>query len=192
MEDGSVQCWGRDLSQYVLDEDGVALDLAPEDVPELGSDNLAVVTGTMHTCVLKTAGTVECLGFNSKGQLGDGTYDDSAIPVEVIGLGLPVEGLVAGGYSNCALLKGGGVKCWGNGACLGVGSDYDFPENSPTPLTVHGLGLGVATISSEFEHVCVRLETGSVWCWGAAAAGQCGNGTTEEQEVWWPSKVEGL
>lgn len=192
LEDGSVMCWGRDLPEYVLDEDGVSLDLVPTELPELGDDNRAVVTGTMHTCVLKTSGEIECLGFNSKGQLGDGTYDDSPTPVEVIDLPLPAVGVVSGGYSNCALLQGGGVKCWGNGPALGVGPDYDYPLSSPTPLPVHGLGIDVANISSEFEHVCARLETGSVWCWGAAGTGQCGNGTTEVQDQWWPVKVQGL
>jgi alpha-tubulin suppressor-like RCC1 family protein len=191
LEDGSVMCWGRDLPAYVLDED-VPLDLVPTEMPELGDDNRAVVTGTMHTCVLKNSGAVECLGFNAKGQLGDGSYGDSPTPVEVIDLPVPARGITAGGYSNCALLQGGGVKCWGNGTCLGVGSDYDFPLSSPTPLPVHGLGMGVANVSSEFEHVCARLETGSVWCWGSAGTGQCGNGTTEEQDQWWPNKVPGI
>lgn len=192
MEDRTVRCWGRDLPEYVLTEDDLAFDVVPVEMPELGDDNLAVVTGTMHTCVLKATGAVECLGFNAKGQLGDGTTGDSTAPVEVIGIAPPAIGLVAGGYANCALLEGGAVKCWGNGVCLGVGSTYDYPEFSSTPLVVHGLGLGVATISSEFEHVCAELETGSVWCWGAAGAGQTGNGTSDEEVQWWPAEVEGL
>jgi alpha-tubulin suppressor-like RCC1 family protein len=194
MDDRTVRCWGLDLPQSVIfdDYDG-PIALVAVEVPELGSDNAAVVTGTKHTCVLKTSRRVECLGRNHRGQLGDGTYEDSATPVEVVDLDLPVRGLVGGGMFNCALLQGGGVKCWGNGPGLGVGPDYYNPDSSPVPLPAHGLGMGVAELAcSGHGHVCVELESGSVWCWGAASSGQCGNGTIYNSYEWWPWKVEGL
>ena len=51
-----------------------------------GLDNvLAIATGTEHTVVLKTDGTVWAWGHNAAGQLGDGTTNNRSTPVKVVG-----------------------------------------------------------------------------------------------------------
>ncbi len=73
---------------------------------------------------------VACWGDNSKGELGDGTYNDSPIPKLVkLNERELLEGIVqisASRYYTCGLHRDGTVYCWGwnEGGKLGDGS-YD-------------------------------------------------------------------
>jgi regulator of chromosome condensation (RCC1) repeat-containing protein/Regulator of Chromosome Condensation (RCC1) repeat protein len=134
----------------------------------------AVVASGDSTCALLAAGTVECWGLNSAGQLGNGTTTDSFIPVAVSGLTGATA--VSGGVQDaCALLAGGTVECWGSGQYgeLGNGTTTD----SSTPVVVSGLD-GVTAISGADDSTCALLAGGSVDCWGDNSGGELGDGTS--------------
>jgi len=121
-------------------------------------------------------GGMKCWGSNALGQLGDGTFSDSSVPVDVVGLASGISAVSAGSNNTCALTTSGGVKCWGAG--------------SPTPSSVTGLSSGVAAISAGFNHVCALMSVGGVKCWGNNSDGQLGNGTTTASST--PVDVAGL
>lgn len=71
--------------------------------------------GKNHTCVLTDSGGVKCWGRNDKGQLGDGTNNDSLTPVNVKGLdgkSGKVTDITLIGDSSCAI-KDSRLYCWG-------------------------------------------------------------------------------
>ena len=110
---GAVKCWGDDL--------------AAVDVPGLDQGVAAIASSGNHNCALTSVGGVKCWGLNDHGQLGDGTKTTSATPVDVVGLHGPAAAIATGPFHTCAVLRSGGIDCWGsNGAGqLGDGTTID-------------------------------------------------------------------
>jgi alpha-tubulin suppressor-like RCC1 family protein len=157
---GGVRCWGDNL--YGQLGDGSTEDRsAPVDVVGLSDDVAAISLGWSHTCALTSAGSVKCWGNNPFGGLGDGTKNDSPLPVDVIGLGGGVQQVAAGGGHTCALTSVGGVKCWGDGQ-----SDDPALFHASVPADVPGLLSGVAAITAGQDRTCALMAAGGVTCWG--------------------------
>ena len=85
----------------------------PTRVLGLLSTASAIAAGSTHTCALTSGGGVMCWGDNVAGQLGDGTHTPRPTAAFVDGLVSGAIAVTAGGYHTCALVTGGGVKCWG-------------------------------------------------------------------------------
>ena len=95
--------------------------------------------------------------------------------------------VAAGGLHSCALMSGGGVKCWGSNVrgALGNGS----ASNSSRPVDVVGLSGGTAIAAGHYDYSCAATSTG-VKCWGDNQRGQLGNGSTTYSRT--PVDVVGL
>ena len=88
-------------------------------------------------------GSVQCWGYNSSGQLGDGTTTTRLTPVTVSGIAdIDIANAVAvsaGDRHTCALLSNGSIQCWGHNFVgqLGDGTTTD----SLKLVTVRGIPL---------------------------------------------------
>jgi alpha-tubulin suppressor-like RCC1 family protein len=123
LADGTVSCWSPSR--------------APAPVAGL-SQVASLSVGPRHGCASLTDGTVRCWGANSSGELGDGTWVDSDVAVQVAQLEGVREVSVGARTSvdmgfSCALQASGIVACWGAKTQSTQNGDW---VASPTPVTV--------------------------------------------------------
>jgi alpha-tubulin suppressor-like RCC1 family protein len=151
---GGVDCWGYghegelgDGIHYKTGNQGSAVPVAVLGVGgsgTLGGGVVSLVSDAQGYCSLLSSGGVDCWGAGFKGELGDGVFLGSAVPVKVVGVGgtgslSGVASLASDQVGACSVLSSGAVDCWGFGAFgqLGDGVFYD-PGNfgSAVPVAV--------------------------------------------------------
>jgi alpha-tubulin suppressor-like RCC1 family protein len=133
--------------------------------------SMRLATGYEHTCFTMVDTTVRCWGLGTSGELGNGTTENSSVPVVVTGLS-GVTQLSSGREFTCALLVSGSVKCWG------IDWADDSEETfSAVPVLISGVSNATAVITGG-HHACALISGGSIKCWGANWDGQLGDGTT--------------
>jgi RHS repeat-associated protein/uncharacterized repeat protein (TIGR01451 family) len=184
---GGVKCWGLN-STGQLGDNSTTQRTTPVNVSGLTSGVAAITTGDYHTCALTTSGGVKCWGDNSNGQLGDNSTTQRTAPVDVSGLTSGVAAISAGGNHTCALLTGGGVKCWGRNGQGQLGDGTTTQRT--TPVSVSGLTSGVAVISAGYRQTCAVTTGGGAKCWGQNTNGQLGDNSTTQRNA--PVDVNGL
>lgn len=82
LDDRTGWCWGYELEGAL--GAGTFGSSNGQLMPMLEITDLAAVTaGRWGTCARLANGTVWCMGQNAYGQLGDGTFARSTVPVEV-------------------------------------------------------------------------------------------------------------
>jgi alpha-tubulin suppressor-like RCC1 family protein len=191
---GGAVCWGN--NQYGQVGDGSKSNrLAPVQVTGLEHGVTAVATASepsasdvsVFSACAVVGGAAKCWGKNNYGKLGDGTMDDSAVPVQVSGLTGGVQSVAVGDDATCALTTGGAVKCWGSNAQGQLGDGTG--NSSPTPVQVSGLSSGVKSIVLGRYFGCALTSAGGVTCWGTNAAG-LGNANATQSST--PTAVDGL
>lgn len=190
-ESGAVSCWGKNNGGQLGDGTFEAQSL-PVPVTGLSSNVAALVAGEDHSCVLVSDGRgshgVKCWGWNSQGQLGDGTTTARSTPINISGLTTGVLSLAAGRDHTCAVVDGGAVRCWGDNGSGQLGDGTTNSHN--TPVAVTGLGDTVDAITAGDDFTCALLNDKSVQCWGWNGYGQLGDDTREERTT--PVTVTGL
>lgn len=143
-----------------------------------------VDAGTSHTLALASDGTVWAWGSNQGGQLGNGTAEDSATPVQVpIPDGVAITQIAAGSDHSLAIASDGRVFGWGLNFFGQVGDGSDAIQ-VPTPVEVLlPDGVEVTSVSGGRIHSLAVTSTGSVLAWGENTGGQLGNGTGEDSST---------
>ncbi|PYO91529.1 MAG: chromosome condensation regulator RCC1 [Gemmatimonadetes bacterium] len=146
----------------------------------------AVSVGGIHTCGVAAGGVAYCWGWNTRGQLGDGTSGTERwVPVRVVG-DARFAAVSAGDRYTCGLTTTGAAYCWGlNGwGQLGDGTTTD----RSSPVLVAGV-LNFKLVATGFRQTCAIAVSGAAYCWGLNRAGQLGDGTTTDRSS--PARVAG-
>jgi alpha-tubulin suppressor-like RCC1 family protein len=189
--DGSVWCWGEDVSAQLgsmvtTQINHVPATVTPTRVPSFPPSGLkakAIGAGSGHTCAVLSDGTVWCWGSNYAGQLGAvstmmiNTNPVSYVPLKVNGLPAAATAVSAGYDESCAVLSDGTVWCWGANVDGDLGNNAAGTQ-SMTPVKVSGLAGATAIACSDESSFACATCTAGVCCWGDDTTGQLGNNTS--------------
>ncbi len=128
LENGNAYCWGD--NKYGQLGDGTVIErISPVNVVGLNGQATQITTGDRSSCALLSSGGVKCWGENGDGELGNGTVEDSYIPVtNLINNAVQVD---LGAGHGCALLASGEVYCWGYNSTGQVGDGTAYYRPSP-------------------------------------------------------------
>ncbi|MDP1891373.1 MAG: hypothetical protein Q8K55_10835, partial [Gemmatimonadaceae bacterium] len=144
----------------------------------------AVAAGTLHSCAVPRyagAGTVQpwCWGFNSSGQLGDGSVTTSNVPVAVTLPALVTEvdstSLVVGAAHSCAIVSAstslvspiGSAVCWGSNGYGQLGNGVAFTSTAFSNVAVAAAtGQTFTSLTAGEYHTCGVTTAGAALCWG--------------------------
>jgi alpha-tubulin suppressor-like RCC1 family protein len=176
--DARLVCWGSDPT--------------PKDsTAQFGGTFAALVfggngsgSGANITCVLTHSGGVACATQGSTTWVEITGLIPGSAPVVTPSTTTGDVGYVAVGFQHsCVVTTAGGAKCWGSTPGNGT-------VNSPTPVDVLGLTIGVSAIAAGESVTCALTNTGGVKCWGQNTYGQLGNGSGGDSTI--PVDVTGL
>jgi len=208
IREGEVRCWGGNgdgqLGIGTTANLGDEADELPRDRPvELVGANVAVrkvVAARAATCALLVDGRIRCWGLNIDGLVGNpeaidiliGDEEHDVIEADVM-LGGTAKDLAAGGEHACAILAGGGLRCWGSNLDGQLGYPFELFVglfNSPADVGDVSVGGAVKQVAAGSLHTCALLESGDVRCWGSNSHGQLGHPEVDVNPFDPPSSVD--
>ena len=149
-----------------------------------------VSVGDWNTCAIASDDKVYCWGYGvSFGDLGNGTFSQSNVPVAV-----STSGVLAGkkikqvsvGFENvCAIDSDGKAYCWGNGAFGALGNGSTVRSNVPVAVSTSGVlaGKTIKQVTASYFHTCAIASDKEAYCWGDNTDGQLGDGSTAQSNV---------
>jgi alpha-tubulin suppressor-like RCC1 family protein len=179
-DDQAAYCWGtNDHGELGNGTTGTTDDSVPGAVQS--TDRWADISAggdyrnsdPNHTCGITSTDEAYCWGSNGRGQLGNGTTDDTNVPVPVDG-GVTWSSISAGGNHTCGIAADGIAYCWGWNGSGQLGNGTNDDTSVPTPVAG---GLRWTSLSAGQQYTC-GVTTGAVgYCWGDNYDGQLGLGT---------------
>lgn len=183
MSDSKVKCaggnyFGRFGSTLLTDIDVET----PVVIPELENAKQLVFGGGSHICYIAQDDKAYCGGFNTLGQLGDGT--NVSKPFVEIPDFENAKKLVAGENHTCALFNDNSVKCTGlntNGQ-LGIGNT----ANQNTPVVSPGFAAAKDIFAGR-NWTCIITNTAQLKCAGENISGQLGFGVGSPNTISTPA-----
>jgi cysteine-rich repeat protein len=188
-DDGNVFCWGSNAAGQlgygnttIIGDNETPLAAGPVSI---GAPATSIAAGWEHTCVVTDQATVKCWGNGANGRLGYGNTNsigDNELPSSVAAVNLDGDLAVSvsiGLTHSCAMIDGGGVRCWGAGDLgqLGLSSTVTIGDNEqPSLVQQINIGYPVLQVDTFYSHTCVIMDINAVRCWGRNVDGQLGYG----------------
>jgi alpha-tubulin suppressor-like RCC1 family protein len=198
-------CWGRNdvgsLGNGTLTSSNIPTAVTQGAIPA-GVAIRSLTANSLHTCTVGSDGKAYCWGYNSSGQLGNGTITQASSPVAVsqgaIPAGVTIRSVTAGYGHACAYASNNNLYCWGESYANGTTTDSSVPVFA-TPVNTLPAGVTIVSVISGSVYNCILGSDAKFYCWGTNNSGQLGNGATTTstsltmtpvtQALRWPSSI---
>ena len=190
--DGTVWAWGLnsygELGNNTTTNSNEAVEVLNTSGTPL-SNIVAIAAGDNHGLAVDSSGNLWAWGYNSNGQLGDGTTTNRLEAEQVNLSGATVTQVSGGGFYSLAITSTGTVLAWGNNSYGDLGDGTTTQRL--TPVAVQNLTSVTAIYAGQYHSMAVE-SNGSVWTWGSNTNGELGNGTLDQNNHISPAQISGL
>ncbi|MCF7924778.1 MAG: InlB B-repeat-containing protein, partial [Candidatus Izimaplasma sp.] len=156
------------------------------------NEDLSMISvGSAHTLVLTSSGRVLAWGYNKYGQLGNGTYTDSHIPVDItdqfdLENSEQITLVSTGSLTSFAVTSNGRVFSWGYSGYFFLGDGTTSNRNNPVDISAY-FNLDedekIISIVCGLNHATALTSYGKVFAWGYNSDGQIGDNTLVNKSV---------
>jgi alpha-tubulin suppressor-like RCC1 family protein len=146
----------------------------------------AIAPGNTHACLQHSDNSVQCWGWNNKGQIGNGQGGDpKTLAEDVHNLSSGVLSVAGGGYFTCARMSGDTAKCWGRNDYGQLGDSTTIRKPQPVDVINADTSklLQIIQIAAGSYHACAKISDNTVYCWGQNDSGQVGSNSAQNSIV---------
>ena len=179
--DGTLWTWGyNNFGQ--LGNGNTADALIPVQENSMATNWHSLSAGIDHTAAIKTDGTFWLWGFNSKGQLCDGSTTNSSVPVQESTKASNWDSVGAGSQHTAAIKTDNTVWSCGSNQNGQLGIPLTTTE-SAVPVQESSQATNWHFLSTGEQHTVVIKSDSTLWSWGLNDKGQLGDGTSTNSAV---------
>lgn len=130
-----------------------------------------ISSGAYHTIAIAQNGTLWAWGYNSVGQIGNGTTTNQLSPVQ-IGTDTNWSKIATGYNHSFAIKTDGTLWAWGNNFDGELGNGNNVNQLSPVQI---GTSQWLDVVGGQEFSIGVK-SNGTLWTWGSNLYGQLGDG----------------
>lgn len=188
---GLMYGWGENTSGLLGTGNGATANFPTQTVTSGALAGVAIKKVSLtyyHSLALSTEGDVYAWGSNTRGQLGNGTFDDSSVPVKVERGAIPADAEIvdigAGDGWSLAIDADGNAYVWGQNKnfqydeTFGMGNGSTDGSNLPM-ITAKVPDTKFVKVAAGHSTAALVTEAGEVYTWGWGTEGLLGNGEKE-------------
>ena len=186
-------CWGEGVNG-ALGNGSISNKYTPVEIDMsgvlAGKTIKQISVGDWNTCAIASDDRVYCWGYGiSFGDLGNGTFSQSNVPVAVstsgVLAGKTIKQISVGSRHVCAVASDDRAYCWGMNSSGQLGNNSTSNANVPVAVSTSGVlaGKTIKQITASDFHTCAIASDGEAYCWGGNTDGQLGNNSTNQSNV---------
>ncbi len=173
---GTLWTWGFGKSATDYPGDASAQEIVSSPIQVVvGSTFTKVAKGNRHTCAIRSDQKLYCWGYNTNGNIGDGTTVNRLLPVAV-DAATNYAHIAAGQFFTCGITSTGVLKCWGLNSNNQLGDGSTTQRTTPTIINS---GISYKALAQTANStMCAITSSDVLKCWGFNNFGQVGVGGT--------------
>jgi alpha-tubulin suppressor-like RCC1 family protein len=145
---------------------------------------IQVSAGGTHSLAVGSDNNTYAWGYNSYGQLGNGSSTNSNVPVQVtLPTGVTFTQVSAGLGHSLAVGSDGNAYAWGSNSYGQLGDNTTTDSNLPVSVPVPGGSATFTQVSAGRYHSLAVDSNGNSFGWGNNSSGQLGNTSTADSHA---------